>query len=258
MQKHTRNRFTAAGSISYIAIILLTIFLSESISAQIIRKSEVNFKASDGLIVTANLYQSRKSNPYLIFFHQELSCKGEFDPIVSRFIKMNYNCMAVDLRSGDDLGFEKNKTATRAKEDGYTSSVNQASKDMEAAIDFMHQFSKKDVCILGSASSATLALIVGRNNPYVKAIVALSPGEYFAPENELKNILDNYPKPVYVGCTAEEYSYLSGIEGFPGPGNVLFKPSSGEGLRGTMALLKDNPTRDQYWLSLLLFFKSIQ
>ena len=257
LQKPIRNRITA-GYISLCAIILLNLAFSGPVTAQVIRKSEVRFKASDGLLISANLYQSRKSNPYIILFHQEQSCKGEFDSIVSRFIKMNYNCMAVDLRSGDDLGFQKNETALKAKEDGYTLSLNHSAKDMKAAIDFMYNYSGKPICLFGSASSASLALIEGRSNQYVKAVVAFSPGEYFSPEFEIKSVLAGYPKPVFVGCTAEEFPYLSGIEGFPGPDKVLFKPISGEGQRGTGALLKDNPSRDEYWLSLLIFFKALQ
>jgi dienelactone hydrolase len=239
-------------------ISLLAILFPPATSAQLFRKSQVSFNASDGLIVSADLYQSVKSNPYIILFHQEKSCKGEFDSIASRFIKMNFNCMAVDLRSGDNLEFVKNETAIRAKEGGYSNSLSDASKDFEAAINFLYEISGKGICLFGSASSASLALIIGRENEHVKAIVAFSPGEYFAPEYQLKSILANYPKPVFVGCTAEEFLYLSDIEGFPGTDKILFRPSTGEGLRGTHALLKENPSRDEYWLSLLIFFKSLQ
>jgi dienelactone hydrolase len=209
-------------------------------------------------MVSAELYQSKKSNPYIVLFHADNSCKGEFDSIVSRFIKMNNNCLAVDLRSGDDLGFLKNETANRAKEEGYANSLARASLDMNAAINYAFQLSTKKVSIYGSESSASLALIVGKENENVKAIVAFSPGEYFEPEYQLKSILANYPKPVFVGCTSSEYLYFSDIEGFPGTDRILFKPGSGEGLRGTHALLRENSSRDEYWLSLLIFFKSLQ
>jgi dienelactone hydrolase len=218
----------------------------------------VSFKASDGLLVTADQYQSRKTNPYIILLHQEKSCRGEFDSIVSRFIKMNYNCLAVDLRSGDDVGFTKNETAMRAREGNYVHTLLSASKDLEAAINYLYELSGKDISLFGSASSANLALMEGRNNLHVDAVVAFSPGEYFAPEYELKNILSNYPKPVFVAGTVEEYSYLTSIEGLNDPNKILFKPSSGNGMRGTQALLSQNLSRDEYWLSLLIFFKSLQ
>jgi len=258
LQSLSRNKTPGAGYGIFFAISLFAIFLPELLNGQLIRKSEVSFDASDGLTVTANLFHSKKSNPYIILFHQELSSKGEFDSIASRFIKMNYNCLAVDLRSGDNLGFAKNETAARAKEGSYPLGLLDAAKDMEAAIDFLFEFSGKKVSLFGSASSASLAAIVGRDNEHVKAVVAFSPGEYFAPESELKNILANYPKPLFVAGTAAEFVYLSEIEGFPGHDRILFKPTRGEGLRGTSALLKENPSRDEYWLSLLLFFRSLQ
>jgi dienelactone hydrolase len=229
-----------------------------SISAQVIRKSKISFKASDGLMITADLYQSRKSNPYILLLPQEQSCRGEFDSIASLFIKMNYNCMAVDLRSGDNFRFVKNETAIRAREGGFANSLNAASKDIEAAIDYLYQSTGNKISLFGSASSASLALIVGRDNDHVKAIVAFDPGEYFLPEYELKSVLANYPKPLFIACTPDEYFYLSGIEGFTGPDIILFRSTSQEGIRGTNALLKENPARDEYWLSLLIFFKSLQ
>jgi len=258
LQIHQRNRILRAAFCCIFNISLLALFLPAPVSAQLIRKSIVEFKAADGLPVTADLYQSKISNPYIILFHQEQSSRGEFDSIASRFIKMNYNCMAVDLRSGDDLGFVKKETAMRAREGGYAISLSDAILDMEAAVEYLIQSGVKNISLFGSASSATLALIAGRNNGNVKAVVAFSPGDYFAPENELKNILANYPKPVFVATTTEEFVYLLEIKDFSGSDKILFKPESGEGMRGTRALLKDNLSRDEYWLSLLIFFKSLQ
>jgi dienelactone hydrolase len=258
---YLRNLFNnRIAFISYSAYIisLFAICLPENITAQVIRKSKINFNAADSLLVTADVYQSRKSNPYVILLHQEESSRGEFDSIASRFIKMNYNCMAVDLRSGNNRGFVKNETALRAREAGYSFSLIDASIDIDAAIDFLYHYSGKKISLFGSKSSATLALIAGRDNDHVKAVIAFSPGEYFSPEFELKNVLSNYPKPVFIACTDEEYLYLSDIEGLSGNGKILFKPASGGGASGTNALMKENPSRDEYWLSLLIFFKSLQ
>jgi dienelactone hydrolase len=258
LQNLLSNRIILTGYCFFFILSLLILIEPESLTAQIVRKSKINFKASDGLLVTADIYQSWKSNPYIILFPQEQSCRGEFDSIASRFIKMNYNCMAVDLRSGDNFRFVKNETAIRAREGRYAYSLTAASKDIEAAIDYLYQSTGNKISLFGSASSASLALIVGRDNEHVKAIVAFSPGEYFSPEYDLKSVLANYPKPVFIACSHDEYFYLSGIKDFKGPDKILFKPSSREEIRGTNALLKENPARDEYWLSLLIFFKSLQ
>lgn len=232
--------------------------MPEPLIAQVIRKSTLTFAASDGLLVTADLYQSKKSNPYILLFHEDQSCKAEYDSIVSRFIKMNYNCMAVDLRSGSDVGFNKNETANRAKEEGFSTSIFNGILDMEAAINYAYDLSGKDVSLIGSGSSASLALIVGARHDKVTAVVNFSPGEYLLPDCSINNLLADFIKPVFVACTATEKEYLSGIEGFPGIDKVLFSPTDGEGLHGTSALLPENQSRDEYWLSLLIFFKSLQ
>jgi dienelactone hydrolase len=241
-----------------IALSLLEFTTSFTLYAQLYRKSEVSFKATDGLEVSADLYQSDKSNPYIILFHQEQSCKGEFDSIAPRFIKMNFNCMAVDLRSGNDVGFSKNLTAQRARENGYQCSLTDAIKDIEGSIIYLNQLSEQKVSLYGSASSGSLALFSGRTNDLVKAVVAFSPGDYFSPEIDFKKVVENYPKPLFIACTKDEYPYLSGISGLPGQDRFLFQPTHGNGLRGTQALTKFNPERDEYWLQLLLFFKSLK
>ena len=258
LQKQHRDRISTGYSTLFFAVVLSAFLLPGFISAQVIRKTEVSFIAADGLEVTANLYQSKKSNPYIILLHQEESCKGEFETVINRFVKMNFNCLAVDLRSGNDVGFEKNKTAAAARQAGISQSLKMAEQDIEAAIAYVYKISTKNISLLGSAGSATLALLTGRMNENVNAVVALSPGNYLAPENSLDNILSNYPKPVFVASTVKEYPYYTGIEGFPGNNKILFKPSDGDGMRGTKALLKENPSRDQYWLSLLLFFKALK
>ena len=39
---------------------------------------------------------------------------------------------------------------------------------------------------------------------------------------------------------------------------TVFAPETSEGIRGTSALLPENPDNGEYWLTLLLFFKDLQ
>ncbi len=257
LQKQFWSRVHSKTYAIILIAFLVILFFPYTASAQLMRKSHVNFYAPDSLLISADLYVSHKLNPYIILLHQEKSCKAEFDSVAPRFIKMNYNCLAVDLRSGDNLGFYKNETAQRAREGGYYHSLMDAILDIEGAVNYLSQFGEENINLFGSASSASLALIYGRDNPKVRAVVAFSPGEYFSPEYEIKTVLNNYPKPVFIGCTPAEFEYLSDIEGFPEHDKVIFKPSTGKGLRGTAALLSENTSRDEYWLSLLIYFKSL-
>ncbi|MCB8999986.1 MAG: hypothetical protein H6540_07985 [Bacteroidales bacterium] len=218
----------------------------------------MSFQAKDGLMVDADLYTSKKSNPFIILLHQDESCKAEFDSLAPRFVKMNFNCLAVSLRSGDRVGYAKNETGVRAREEGFSYALRDGSMDIEAAINYIYDLSGKKVSLLGSGSSASLALKIGRDNDKVNSVVALSPGEYFSSDFSLNDILKNFPKPIFVACTLQEAEYLTGIEGFPDHDKQLFKPSQGKGYHGTTCLERQNPGRDEYWLALLLFYKSLE
>ena len=84
-----------------VAGILLLLLQAIPAGAQIIRKSKVTFFSSDSLSITADHYFSKKTNPCILLFHTENSSRGEFDSIAGRFARMQYNCLAVDLRSGE-------------------------------------------------------------------------------------------------------------------------------------------------------------
>lgn len=210
-------------------------------------------------MITADHYFSNKSLPYIILLHQELSSRGEFDSIAERIVKTGYNCLAVDLRNGQKFGFVENKTYKSAQEENISYQVMDALKDISASIEYAWDLSGQEVILLGSGTSASLALIEGKTNEHIRAVIALSPGEYFRPELDMKTFLTGYSKRTFVACTDIEYPFV--FEMFSGMDDkykTIFKPGSGQGARGTMALHNENPTRDEYWLSLLLFLRSIR
>ena len=65
----------------------------------------VFFTSSDGLKISADFYQSDPFQPYMIFMHQARSSRGEYKEIAPRFVKMGYNCLVVDLRSGGEMNY---------------------------------------------------------------------------------------------------------------------------------------------------------
>ena len=76
----------------------------------------VTFFSSDGLTVTADLYLKDKSYPFIILFHQANFSRGEYQETAPKLMKLGYNCLAVDLRSGKEVNFIKNETAAKAHE----------------------------------------------------------------------------------------------------------------------------------------------
>jgi len=103
-------------------------------------------------------------------------------------------------------------------------------------------------------------MIAGKNNPNVKAVIAFSPGEFFGDDLRIEQELDTFPKPLFVTGTETEYPYINQmLQKISIQDNVtLFKPSDSPGRHGSMALWEDNPSKDEYWLALLLFFNSLK
>ncbi len=248
--RNTRHRI-------FLFLFFLTAGLSSS--AQLIRKSEIRFPASDGLPITADHYFGSEQYPYILLFHQELSSRAEYDSIAYRFVKMKYNCLSVDLRSGESYEFTDNQTAKRARNRDVSRNLRSSERDILASIEFADSLSGQAVILLGSSASATLCLKVAENNPRVAAVLAFSPGEFFQPDIELKEIVSGMNKPVFFAGSKDEIPYLLEIFSAMDPALVTMPRDLEQNhFRGTDMLRPENPLHDQLWLSLLLFIKSIQ
>lgn len=233
---------------------LISIMIMETIAQR-----TITFPSKDGLTITADLYETDENNPYLLLFHQARFSRGEYKETAERFLKLGYNCLAVDLRSGKEVNFVTNKTAEAAKAKNLPTNYLDARPDMQAAIDYAVNKSKKDIVVLGSSYSASLALLLAKSNPQIKALIVFSPGEYFDKPNLIRDTIAGLDIPVFAASSADEYSYLKELFTKVNPVNVnLFKPSKGKGVHGSSALWKKNPGSEEYWLSLLLFFDQIK
>jgi len=219
----------------------------------------ITFSAKDGLLVTADLYEGNASYPYLLLFHQAGSSRGEFREIAPRLMKLGYNCLAVDLRAGNEIGFVVNQTALRAKEQKLSITYLDAVPDMQAAIEYAANVSRKPVVVLGSSYSASLALVLATKNPQIAAVVAFSPGEYFESRFVVRDTLAYLRIPLWIGGASDELSYLKVLTSKIDPQYLtLFTPVHDKGRHGAAALWPNNPSKDEYWFSLLLFFNQIK
>ena len=235
-------------------IFLLLLFAMFTCTAQDV----VTFTASDGLTVTANLYEVDENDPYIVFFHQAGYSKGEYKATAVKFLKLGYNCLAVDLRSGGGVNFVQNETANLAKEKGLPTTYIEAEKDILASVDYAWEKSKKQMILFGSSYSASLAMRVAKGNSKVKAVIAFSPGEYFQPDMVMKDQLANYDKPVFVACSQREFSYMNELLiNIPDNLKTVFKPQDGAGEHGSKSLWQTCPTSKEYWFALLMYFKKL-
>jgi len=210
-----------------------------------ISKQKVTFEASDGLKITADLYLNEEELPYIILFHQERSSRGEYNETALKLAKLNYNCLAVDLRSGDNENYVSNETARRARQTRKSSRFLDASADVLAAIDYAHKKNNKEVILLGSSYSASLCLLIGKDNPDVQAVIAFSPGEYFGDDLRVENELASFDKPLFVTGTKSEYVYITQmLQHLEQDSYTFFQPADSLGVHGSRALWDDNESKD--------------
>ena len=236
---------------------LLFLYFAISVSMAQGSKEKVTFISEDGIDITADKYLINEEYPYILLFHQAGSSRGEFNEIAQRFQKLRYNCLAVDLRSGDNSNFVKNETAQRAREQNTQTRFLDASKDMRAAIEFAYGLNPKEMILLGSSYSASLVMLEGKDQPNVKGVIAFSPGEYFGDDLRMEEALDSYSKPLFVAVTKREEPYVRQMMShIPEDGYTLFRPKK-PGVHGARAMWEDNPSKDEYWLALLLFINNL-
>jgi pimeloyl-ACP methyl ester carboxylesterase len=225
---------------------------------QLLAQRKVTFLASDKLEVTADLYLYDNGAPYIILFHQENSSRGEYREVAPKLLKLGFNCLAVDLRSGKECRFVKNETAAEAQKNNLPATISDCEKDVLAAIEYVRKTAIKNRYVLfGSSFSASLAMKVSNHNQKATAVIAFSPGEYFSPV-KVKDWLKDFDKLLYVTSTKREQSFVTElIKDIPAQYVTKYQPS-GDGVHGAPALWNDNPSASDGWMSLMMFVKKVK
>lgn len=258
MQKpriHSELRSISIRVVSFASILILSIAFS---SFNSIRVNTVTFTAADGLVITADEYIIGSGNPYILLFHQQGSSRGEFKDIARRLCKMDFNCLAVDLRNGGNDNFVSNQTVKQLREGNLDADINDVDQDVVAAISYAQKKTNLPVVLFGSGANGSLSLKMALSNNDVRAVVALSPGEYFLPEISIKDTIANLTKPVFITSSKAEFPYVSVLaSGMAKDSVTLFEPKQGEGARGTESLASNYSQNSEYWFALIFFFKDI-
>jgi dienelactone hydrolase len=220
----------------------------------------IEFPSSDKLPVAANLYyQSQNKGGFIVLCHMAEFNKSEYREIAKKLNKEGYNCLAIDQRSGGSTSGYDNETKLEADKRGLPTGFLDAEKDMEAAVNYIFKKYQQDVVLWGSSYSASLALKLGKSNAHVKAIVAFSPGEYFAQDSlVLKSTIRDIGKPVFITSSRDEVNdeLISLIDAI-GPATVTHFRPKGKGEHGSMALWSDVENNLEYWKAVKEFLKRI-
>lgn len=239
-----------------IYIFLLLLIASNVVYAQRI----VSYKAADGLEITADFYDTyATSNKYMLMFHQAEYSRAEYQQIASRIIKLDINCIAVDLRYGNEVNYVNNETAMSAKVKEIPHSMIDCEKDILASIDYVYSIdSTAEIFLMGSSFSGSLCLKIAKDKGNLAAVIAYSPGEFFN-EFVVGDYIKGLETPTYVACTRSEYEYVSKlVSGITSNKRVLFKPSNTEGEHGAKTLWWTSKANEDCWLSLLFFLKDFK
>lgn len=222
-------------------------------------KNTVYLYSTDSLLITADEYILSDTLPYLVLLHEQGSSRGEFVNILHRYQKMNFNCLVPDLRNGGNSSYVANETAKRSRNRKYMKKAEDIEGDIRASVEYASRKSKNKVILVGAGANGSLAIKAAKEMDSVKAVIALSPGEFFRSEFNVEDTIAGIEKPVLVLSSKMEYPYMEQLlsrvdERY----KELFTPEDHEGRRGTEALTDKNPSQSEYWLSILLFFKELQ
>lgn len=227
-------------------------------------KESVQFKAEDGLEITADVYEAHdKDAPFIILFHQAGWSRGEYLEIAPKLNDMGYNCMAIDQRSGNAVNNIVNETAKRALAGGLAQNYSDALPDLYAAINFVKtNYPTKKLIIWGSSYSSALVLKLTGDKPgMVDAALAFAPGEYFKrfgkPEDWISQSAKNITVPVFITSAKKEHDNWKGIyKLIPSENKQSFIPTT-EGNHGSRALWEEFKDNEAYWKAVEAFLKSL-
>jgi len=221
----------------------------------------INFKAKDGLDITADLYLTNNNNaPFIILFHQAGYSRGEYREIAPKLNDLGFNCMAVDQRSGNKINGVVNNTNKAAKKMNKPTKYVNAIPDIEAALEYVKNEIKADkIIVWGSSYSAALVFyLASTNSDKIDALLSFSPGEYFKINGkEIKSYAKDIDCPVFITSAKSEHDSWKGIyKSVKGEKNYFLPKQSGK--HGSKALWANNSSNQEYWKEVIQFLNQIK
>ena len=245
-QSNKRFRLWAACTAS--------ILLSLSALSQV---NTIQFMTADKIIATADIYAPNAADAdFILLFHQAKYSRGEYIEIAPKLNAMGFNCMAVDLRSGEEVNGIENQTWKYAdslkKETRYTDAL----IDMRAALSVAkRKYPAAKIILFGSSYSASLALKLAGDSPTgIAGVIAFSPGEYFSAFGWNRDIIQtssaNIKCPVFItSAKSEEDSWRKIFDAITVKTKISFLPQA-DGKHGAKALWNIFPENEEYWKAL--------
>jgi len=219
---------------------------------------KITFPSKDQLTITAEWYPAGPDLPVILLCHQAGSSRGEYTEAAIKLNKFGFNCLAIDLRSGDKSQGIINETAAEAAKLGRPQSYLDAEQDIIAGIDYLYFNYKKKVIVVGSSYSASLALLIAKKNERVRAVAVFSPGEYFNDPGFVSGQIAGLSKPVFVTSSKAEADDVTALlKDVISMIKVQYIPKF-EGNHGAKVLWESQPLHQEYWIALMSFLNRIR
>jgi len=222
----------------------------------------IGFPSKDGIQISADLYAPHQepTTPFIILFHQAGWSRGEYMEIAPKLNAMGFNCLAVDLRSGDKINETENETHKRAKMMDMPTKYINSYQDIESAVAYVrNNLAKGKIIIWGSSYSAALVIKYAGDYHDVDGIISFSPGEYFSGQGESATYVTDAAKsiqaPVFITSAKNEVKNWKAIfDAIPSVKKEFFTPET-SGNHGSRALWSKFDDSDAYWTAVDAFLK---
>jgi dienelactone hydrolase len=226
---------------------LVASFFCELLVAMMVMASPVQAQepvvltASDGVKVYGDFYPAAsKSAPYILLFHQAGSNREEYAPIAPRLVKLGFNCLAIDQRSGGGMWGRENETAQHL---GHSAEYLDALADIEAALAWARSSGRNGkVLVWGSSYSAALVfLLTAKHGDEIAGVLSFSPGEYLGSPHLVRDAAAKVTVPIFVTSAkdAEEIAAAKAIlAASPSQSKTQFVPQIA-GVHGSSTLRAD-------------------
>lgn len=222
----------------------------------------VEIETARGYKVSGDLYEIGKDKPVILLCHQAGYNKYEYIDIAPKLNAMGFNCLAVDLTGGDDVGETKNETIiSRGEVENRDINVRLSYTEDEVAssIDYLYKRYNQDITVWGSSYSATIVIYEAQKNDRVKASLSFSAFNHFSKARpKLQDVLPKIDKPMFMTSARSEASIIEGIlENIQlKKGQYHFKPE-GRGLHGSRALWNGQDDAAEYWVAVKQFLNEV-
>ena len=218
--------------------------------------STVWLNARDRTVIKGTFYKAAHPKAIILLFHQADSSKEEYATIAPRLVQAGYSALAIDQRSGGEM-YGHNETVARL---GKSADMADTLPDLQAAVTWAKPF-HTPIILWGSSYSASLVLgLANINEGDIKALLAFSPGEYFADKRMVGRDAEGVRVPAFITCSGapDEVAKAKAVAArIPGGRATLYIPDHGAHGSSTLIAAKDPDGAAANWDAVLAFLAKV-